>query len=199
MILLPDRVPPQELLWYGKLNVPVRAVVGIMDTHDVVGCVAGTKPLLIGNTVYGRLLGRAGYLSFYTDTTELWSRATQDPNSYYYWTRERLKLGTWSTPMPSVYNRGRNSSDEPWHGWNDSKIAEVVASVAAELSKNKEIDIACLQYGISHYGFKELFQSRYPEAYIHYAKYKKIPTADSLTAELSKRFPHLSTITESCA
>ena len=196
MILLPNRTPPRNLLWYGILNVPTKTVMGIMDATDIVGCVAGTKPLLRGNTVYGRPPGRAGYLSFYTDIAGLWDAAINNPDIYYYWSRPRPLKGTHTTPLTKAYTRGRNPNDEPWHKWSDGKIAEVIAAVALDLTENHDINSVCLQHGISHFGFKELFQSRYPEAYIKYAKYNKIPTRDRLTQELSKRFPHLSIVTE---
>lgn len=197
MILLPNKTVDPKYNWMRGLHVPVRIINGIMDISQIVYAVGGSKPLIVGDTVYGRVMGKPGYISFYTTTENMYDQILKHPDSYYYWSRERPSKGYVNPPMPSFNIRGRTSPDEPWHSWSETKIANKIVAICEDSVKSKDpIDIICLVNDLSHWGFIELFQSRYPEHYYEYTKHKKIPTTDSLAAELSKRFPYMSCTTE---
>lgn len=197
MILLPNRTVSPEYLWMRTLHVPVKLINGITDISEYVCATGSTKPVIIGDTLFGRLPGRKGYMNYYKSDEGVWDQCVDNPNVLYYWVRERPSKGYIKPNMPTMFNRGRCNSDEPWHKWNEKKIASKIIAICKDLCYSVEpVDIICMSHGLNHWGFRELFQSRYPEHYIAFQKYQTIPTESGLASEFTRRFPTLSLVTE---
>ena len=181
------------MLWMRSVQIPTKLVAGYADITVIVCAVAGSKPLILDHTIYGKMPNRCGYISLFTDVTGVYDMAMSNPNIYYYWERERPASGYILPPMPTLFVRGRLSADEPWHKWNEGVIADKIISICEDSITSKEpIDIVCYSHGLNHWGFRELFQTRYPEEYMRYEKYQEVPTHEELHKTLSKRFSTIS-------
>ena len=185
----------KQYRWMATTTSPHKMVASFTDVSDIVCAVAGLKPLIVNKTLWGKLPGKEGFISFYTSTDSVYEAASIDPNSYYYWERNPPKHRQVDPIMPSIKEgiKGASRTDEPWHKWSESKIQDKIINIC-EQSKytNYPIDEICLMNELSHWGFEALFQSRYPEQFYEYKTSKKIPTRDQLTKTLAKRFPFMS-------
>jgi hypothetical protein len=165
------------------------------DPRFLVCAVAGTRPLVVGPTIFGTLPGKRGVISLFTSTEQVYELAQQEPGIHYYWSRQptkRCKTTPYYT-MPTTSAKPRPTAEEPWHGWTNEQIADRIIAMCEELAYTREtIDEVSVRHGLSHFGFERLFQQRWPLEYYAWKKNKTIPTRDNMSQTFAERFSFVS-------
>jgi hypothetical protein len=179
-----------DYYWIRSVHSPYRIVQGYIDVTHIVAAVAGTRRLILGNTIYGSIPSKAGVFSFFTDKQGVKELAMQTQGIHYYWERERTKK-SYDDPyymMPTTSEKPRATLEEPWHAWNNETIAKKIIEICEDLVyTNDRLDAICYRNGMSHFGFDQLFQQRWPYEYYRFKKYKEIPQRSSLTHTHAQR------------
>lgn len=190
MELLPgkEHLKGGEYYWMRQVTIPSKILQNYADASEIVCAVAGTRPLILGETIYGTMPGRAGVISFYKSSDGVYDIARATPSIHYYWDRNPTKKSQTITDLPTMQTRGRPTLDEPWHNWSDDRIARTIVAICEDLQTSTDtIEIVCVAHGINHWGFEAIFQQRWPYEHALWKKYKKIPTRDQLANRRSRR------------
>jgi hypothetical protein len=192
MQLLPNKQPlTGEYAWIKSVQTPYKLCQGYTSVIHIVAAVAGTRKMVLGNTIYGSLPNRAGVFSFFTDSAGVFELAQQTPGIHYYWERERTKRSQLEVyyEMPTTSEKPRATLEEPWHAWDNPTIANKIIGICEDLVyTNDPIVEVCVRNGMSHFGFDSLFKQRWPYEYYRFKKYKAIPTQDQLARTYAERF-----------
>jgi hypothetical protein len=179
-----------EYYWIRAVHSPHKICQGYIDVKHIVAAVAGTRPMVLGNTIYGSIPGKAGVFSFFTRREGVEELARLTDGIHYYWERERTKK-SYDDPyyvMPSTSEKPRATLEEPWHDWNNEIIANKIIQICEDsICTNDRLDEICFRNGLSHFGFDRLFQQRWPLEYYEFKKNKTIPTKDQLALTHAQR------------
>jgi hypothetical protein len=188
-----------EYFWIRKINSPHRLLENVMDVSNIVCAVAGTRPLIYNDTIYGQLPGRSGVFSFYTESEGVYELARLTDGIVYYWDRKRPKIGikVSKTKLPSMHDlgRGQKPHDEPWHHWDEQTMGEHIIRICESVVYDRlSVEDACELHGLTHWGFESLFQHIWPLKYYVWKKNKTIPTSDQPTSQLVWKSSSLSSV-----
>ena len=188
---------PSEYSWMRTVSTPSRLISGFADTTPFVCAVAGTRPLIHGDTVFGSLPHKAGFISLYKTSAGIYELARTTPGIHYYWSRQPTKRSEAIGGLPTMQIKGRPTMEEPWHSWDEDRIARTIVAICEDLANTTDtIDIVCVAHGINHWGFEAIFQQRWPYEHALWKKHKKIPTIDQLTNRSSRGSRMVSSINQ---
>jgi len=183
-----------EYYWIRGISSPHRMVQSYMDISKLVCAVAGTKPMIHGECVWGQIFGRPGIFTFYYTSEEIEQRAKLTDGIHYIWSRQPTKRSQEKEALPTVSKRSRPTPDEPWHAWDDDQIKQKLYDICKDLVEtNDSIEVVCFRHSMTHYGFRALFEM-YGVEYYEWTNYKKIPSHFDKTPELAWEFPSMSSI-----
>jgi len=177
-----------EYQWIRGIHSPQKIVQSFIDVTHIQAAVAGTKPMILGNCIWGSIPGRSGVFTFYTHNDNVEEMARLTDGVHYFWSRlqtKRSKLENAELNLPTLNDRGRPTSNEPWHGWSEEKIKQTIYNICVDLkSSNESTDVICLKHGLHHWGFRALFEL-YGIEYYEWTNHQKLPENFNTTERLA--------------
>ena len=174
--------------WMRQSTSPWRLLSGYADPQHIVCAVAGTRPMLYGECVYGNIPNKAGIITFYTSTEGVYELAKLTDGIHYYWERPKTKRSqNKKQRLPTATKRTKATADEPWHVWDEQQIKQKIYDICVDAVEQPDepLEFICYQNQITHYGFLALFEM-YGVEYYEFTNYKKIPEKFNTTSSLVK-------------
>jgi len=175
----------EKYYWIRNTTSPHRMIQNFMDISKIVCAVAGTRPMIYGDCVWGCIPGRAGVFTFYYTSEGIEEMARLTDGIHYIWSRQPTKRSQEKEALPTINKRGRPTLDEPWHAWDDDEIKQKLYDICKDLVEtNDSLEVVCFRHSMTHYGFKSLFEM-YGVEYYEWTNYQKIPTHFNTTERLA--------------
>ena len=185
-----------EYYWMQQSMSPWRLLQGYADPQHVVCAVAGTRPMLYRDCIYGNIPNKSGIITFYTDYEGVYELAQLTDGIHYYWERPRTdRSKNKKRKLPTATKRSKATVDEPWHAWDEQQIKQKIYDICVDAVEQPDepLEFICYQNQITHYGFLALFEM-YGVEYYEFTNYKKIPEEFDTTQRMAWELPALSSV-----
>ena len=172
--------------WSREVVSPFKTeIASHADTGNVVAAVLGTRPCIIGQTIFGRYPRRdTGWISFYTDSRGLLAKIKKDPHQYVYWERKRSNWARQQDSYPLYSKNGTTANSK----LSSDKVNQKLYNTLKELSRGTSLEQAAYNNKLTGQEFIALMTERYPEQLFRFNRFGVLPHEEELSVPYNEKY-----------